>query len=203
MGSVWAECLDDKGEPFKSFTDFVEAPLPEGLRSTIEKLERYCFENQEVVPMIRAEIPPRQKLGTNQHTLGSDGIRPSDRNAGTGRVVTIARLKADPKHADLAARVVSGELSANAAATVPVAVTGFVNAARPHFTEDNQQRIVLMRPAKENGRVLPRPSARSIGPCAVLCLAGRTVPHVERRWGYSHWTRGTGWWARAPWGAGR
>src|ERR1019366_1135663 len=109
MGSVWAECLDDKGEPFKSFTDFVEAPLPEGLRSTIEKLERYCFENQEVVPMIRAEIPPRQKLGTNQHTLGSDGIRPSDRNAGTGRVVTIARLKADPKHADLAARVVSGE----------------------------------------------------------------------------------------------
>jgi hypothetical protein len=103
--------------------------------------------------------------GTNRYTSSADNIRA--KNAGIGRVVTIARLKAEPKHADLYAKVIAGTMSANKAAilagfrkptiTIQVTVDAWIAATRKHFTDEQRRAISQALAAPSAGT---SPSAR-------------------------------------------
>jgi hypothetical protein len=112
---VWKECQDKQGRPFASFEAFVTHKLWWGLESSIDDLLSYCRKAEEVQKLIREQISPIAAHG--EYGRG----RPKDRGVhhtsvrGTGNAAyTIARLRRD--RPDLAARVLSGELSPNAAA---------------------------------------------------------------------------------------
>ncbi len=114
------------GQPL-TFRQFIEAPYPVGIGSdveTIRKLTRFRSrwegvpEERESIDQMRREIErlllePVNTLGTNQHRVGGDNITPTAER-GTSREYTLRFLKRD--RPDLAERVISGELSANAAA---------------------------------------------------------------------------------------
>jgi hypothetical protein len=112
---VWKECQDKQGRPFASFEAFVTHKLWWGLESSIDDLLSYCRKAEEVQKLIREQISPIAAHG--DYGRG----RPKDRDnniiskrQGTDQTYTLARLRRD--RPDLAARVIAGELSANAAA---------------------------------------------------------------------------------------
>ena len=158
----------DDNDAAKNFIAFVKQRQPQGMGMEPEQLLKVVNDLKhphEVAPHNNPElkaqmtwmrqrvsellIAPRQKPGTNQYTSAADNVR--SKNAGNGRVVTIARLKADPKHADLYAKVIAGELSANAAAieagfrqrtvSVPITVDAWVAATRKHFSIEQRREI--------------------------------------------------------------
>jgi len=108
---AWADRCDKDGIPFASFEAFVTCKLWHGLESTIDDLIAYCRNHPEVQALIRGEVAGVGKRGTNQHTAGHGVTKSTD---GTTATYCLRRLKRD--NPELAERVVSGDLSAHAAA---------------------------------------------------------------------------------------
>ena len=114
---AWEKRLDENGKPFASFEALVSAPYWHGLESSVEDIRRICFKNEEALQAIDRIIPAaaEQEIGLGKpgpgrgHKTDSDTTR-LDR----GATYALRRLKRD--RPDLAERVMSGELSANAAA---------------------------------------------------------------------------------------
>jgi hypothetical protein len=111
----WAEHKDKNGKPFQSFEAFVSHRLWQGLESSIDDLLAYCRKRPDVQQLIRGAVGALAEHGVNQHSDGAGGYNiTSTPSRGTNQTYTLKRLKRD--HPELAARVVAGELSANAAA---------------------------------------------------------------------------------------
>jgi len=108
---AWADRCDKDGARFASFEAFVTCKLWHGLESTIDDLIAYCRNHPEVQALIRGEVgklkdKPGPSNGSN--ATNSDGDR--------GATYCLRRLKRD--NPELAERVVSGDLSAHAAAVL-------------------------------------------------------------------------------------
>lgn len=113
------------------FREFIEQPFPHGIGSTLPVLdklarlphhhEQHSREKREQMAVMRGELrlliddeqPEDGQHGTNQHSGLDISSPPPSGQGGTSRAYRLARLKRD--RADLAALVVSGELSTNAA----------------------------------------------------------------------------------------
>ena len=110
---LWAQRKDRDGNLFPSFEAFVTHILWQGLESNIDELLLYCRKHPEVAELIRREVgaaeeQPRTATGkfTRSDNVKTDG--------GNNPTYALRRLKRD--HPELAERVVSGEMSAHAAA---------------------------------------------------------------------------------------
>jgi hypothetical protein len=114
----------------------------------------------EALRLLRDKIPA---AAPHEETKGGRGKKSSDTVTGLrgmAEAYTLARLKRD--HAELAKRVVSGELSANAAAieagfrarTVQIRVTveGVARFIRKYFSEDQRRELAaeIVRGQREN-----------------------------------------------------
>lgn len=108
---LWAKRCDKNGELFLSFDAFVTAPLWHGLESSIDDLRLYCKKHPEVLQMVEAETEALPAHGGARAEQGNNVTLPKRGNAST---YTLKRLKRD--RPDLAERVISGVMSANAAA---------------------------------------------------------------------------------------
>ena len=121
---LWEQRQDKTGQTFKSFEDFVDHRLWQGLETTMDELLLICRKRPDVQTALRAEIEPISANGTNQHNQ-DEGVTLSPphehkknskpkKSRGNSTIYTIGRLKRD--RPDIAARVVSGDISANAGA---------------------------------------------------------------------------------------
>jgi hypothetical protein len=157
--------IEYKGSPFASFRTFVTAPSNYGLATTPEELrkiinlrhpqessaswrERAQWVRTEVERLLDEAIEPVSPNGANQHG-GLRGTKPLPFSDTGDRVV--ARLKRDDP--ELADRVISGEVSKNAAAkqkgwrkprivlTSPRSVASRI---RQHFTTDQIAELILL-----------------------------------------------------------
>jgi hypothetical protein len=124
----WERLRDVGGEPFGSFTAFVETPEPYGLgitRGDLGRLLALRHPREDIDPewrdrapelrrkvarLIGEDIAPAGQPGAHRSYSGTVGTLPERDTA----AATVARLKRDDPV--LAARVVSGEVTANAAA---------------------------------------------------------------------------------------
>jgi hypothetical protein len=110
---VWKErtvrATNETIPAFPSFRAFVETVLPDGLGAKLDLIERIIRDDPEVLEMFRS-ITTGQK-----HIHKTDGdnitIKPE---RGTSRPYILSRLKRS--NPELFAKVVAGEMSANAAA---------------------------------------------------------------------------------------
>jgi hypothetical protein len=107
----WQKQKDKSGNPFSSFESFVAHELWWGLESSIDDLLAYCRKRDDVQRLIKGEVGAAAKHGVNQHSGGGDNVTSS---RGNNPTYTLRRLKRD--RPDLAEKVISGDLSANAAA---------------------------------------------------------------------------------------
>ncbi len=128
---VWEKLTDKAGTPL-TFRQFIEAPYPVGVGSTLANIKLIITvesrneaqpEVAEALARMRRTVddlmdaPVESHGGDRRSPEYQDYIRtliPSPEHRGTTREYTIRRLKRD--RPDLAARVIGGELSANAAA---------------------------------------------------------------------------------------
>lgn len=125
---TWERLVDNHGAPFPTFTSFVEAREPGGLgfsKAELVKIlalrhphedsapwnERAEWLRKSAAGLLAAEVPAAAANGANQHS-GLSGTQPTQ--AAQDASAITARLKRDDP--ELAQRVVSGELTANAAA---------------------------------------------------------------------------------------
>lgn len=110
----WQKRTDKGGKPFASFEAFTTHRLWHGLETTIDDLRVHCRKHPEVERMILDEMEPGRKHGrpVKEDASSDKGSNPTFK--GRGATYTLKRLKRD--RPDLFARVVAGELSANAAA---------------------------------------------------------------------------------------
>lgn len=125
---TWERLLDNADKPFASFTAFVEAPEPGGLATTRQELvkllalrhphedgdvwrDRAPWLREQVARLLAEDVVPAGAPG-NPRNLGATKVKQED-HANSAEHIT-ARLKRDDP--DLAARVVAGEVTANAAA---------------------------------------------------------------------------------------
>lgn len=126
---TWERLRDNDDRPFRSFTAFVEAPEPGGLGTTAKELQKLLqlrhphedgFEWSKRAPWLREtvrtllaedvpEAAPNGAIGNGRSSRDTGATQESDTAA-----ATVARLKRDDP--DLAARVVAGEITPNAAA---------------------------------------------------------------------------------------
>lgn len=120
---AWKKRLDENGKPFASFEALVSAPYWHGLESSVEDIRRICFKNEEALQAIDRIIPaaaepgreleaPRDDKG--RYLSNGDNVTSGEEERGNSPTYALRRLKRD--RPDLAERVMSGELSANAAA---------------------------------------------------------------------------------------
>jgi hypothetical protein len=94
---------------FRSFAEFVCAPLPEGLGTDVRTIQNLCRDHTDAIEAIdRATANP---VGANQHL---DNIQTQPAPTGTSKDAAIRRLRKD--RPDLLAKVIEGEMSAHAAA---------------------------------------------------------------------------------------
>jgi len=105
----WQGRLDKHGKPFTSFEAFVMDRGLNGLATTLDDLRAFCRKRDDVRQLIDAEIGPAPDHVGRGHS--SDNVTP---NRGNNPTYALKRLKRD--RPDLAAKVIAGELSANAAA---------------------------------------------------------------------------------------
>lgn len=167
---TWERLVDNQGRPFRSFTAFVEAKQPGGLGTTKKELRkllelRHPHEDggewAERAPKLRADVATL--LGVDVQSAEHPG-RPTNERAtfisGQGRSDTAEKVTARLKRDDpeLAARVVSGEITPNAAArakgwrkprvviTSPASVAA---ALRKHFTADQLAELIRRLLAEE------------------------------------------------------
>jgi hypothetical protein len=122
---IWADRRDRQGVPFPTFESFVTSKLWWGLQSTVPDLLAFCRKAPDVQAMIRAEVEPAKthaEAGAKGGATAGRG-RPKKQavansnslsGSGTEATYTLRRLKRD--RPELAARVVAGEITANAAA---------------------------------------------------------------------------------------
>jgi hypothetical protein len=109
---------------YQYFEEFVEAPTPRGLETTMETLRNLCCKDDEV----RSELtkvtkrPDGNPIGNNQHTEDEEGtlynIQGSSKEkapTGTSKDAGLRRLSKD--RPDLHQKVVDGEMSVHAACT--------------------------------------------------------------------------------------
>ena len=108
---AWANRKDKNGKTFRSFESFATHILWQGLESSISDLLLYCRKHPEVAELIRREVGAAAEHGANQHRGGDSVATSSDDR---GATYALRRLKRD--HPELAEKVVSGKLSAHAAA---------------------------------------------------------------------------------------
>jgi hypothetical protein len=99
----------DDGAPFTSFREFVEYPLWFGLECPWDKLIRYCEDDAECRAMLLEQVRPVAKSGRPKK---GECYTPLDKGTSSERVV--AKLK--EQRPDLYDEVISGELTAHAAA---------------------------------------------------------------------------------------
>jgi hypothetical protein len=140
--NLWRGCLDKKGQPFPTFEAFANYKLWWGLESSIDDLLAFCRKAPDVQALIRAEVGAVAAHGANQHTQVGGDIIPSSSQRGTSATHTLRRLKRDAP--ELAAKVVAGKLTANAAAieagfrlrtiSVPLDPVRAAVALKRHFT---------------------------------------------------------------------
>ena len=119
---LWAE-RDKDGNPFTSFQAFAEHRLWQGLEIPMDRLMRYCEDDEEAIRLLKEELPEaggQGGTGANQFTkMGEadesrqDNIR-SANSYGTSAAHTLSRLKRD--HPEIAKEVIDGNLTANAGA---------------------------------------------------------------------------------------
>ena len=118
---LWADRTDKNGQPFASFQSFVEHRMWQGLELPMDRLLRYCEDDEEAVRLIKGEMQQAGKrgnpTGANQYTPAderkSDNIR-FPNSYGTSAGHTLSKLKRD--HPEIAKDVIDGKLSANAGA---------------------------------------------------------------------------------------
>lgn len=106
---LWEQRKNREGKEFESFEAFATHSLWQGLETNIADLLLFCRDKPEVRAMILNEVGKLQHHGTNQY----GGLR--NTNSSTDNATyALKRLKRD--RPDLAAKVIAGDLSANAAA---------------------------------------------------------------------------------------
>jgi len=149
---LWSSRTNKRGVPFATFEDFVVHPLWWGLESTIDDLLAYCRNAPEVQQLIRARISPAKSCQGQRTDLQHRDIvtKSRDDDRGNAATYTLARLKRD--RPDLAAEVVAGRLSANAAAiaagfrrktwTAPTDVELLAAAIAKRYTPDEVECLV-------------------------------------------------------------
>jgi len=111
---IWATQRNMNGELFGSFQEFVEHRLWEGLNTKIEDLIIFCRKDKEVVELIRREVPEIAAAGGKREAGQGDNVTLPREDRGNNPIYALRRLKRD--RPDLAEKVVTGEVSANAAA---------------------------------------------------------------------------------------
>lgn len=110
----WQNHTDKHGEPFKSFEAFATHPYWQGLESSIDDLRAYCRKHEKVARLIDAEVD-KQPTKAEAGAKGGRGKKAvCNTKSFAGATYILKRLKRD--RPDLFARVIAGELSANAAA---------------------------------------------------------------------------------------
>jgi hypothetical protein len=104
----------------KTLTEFVISPSPEGLGMTIEDLRRACAEDKELLDLVDQDIQTARPRGINQHTASKvgctdsvDAVTNTPHNESSQGI--LRRLRKD--NPELHAKVIDGEMTANAAAT--------------------------------------------------------------------------------------
>jgi hypothetical protein len=65
---IWADQLNMEGVPFRSFKEFVEHRLWEGLNTTIEDLIIFCRKEPDVVELILQEVPAAAEYGGDRRS---------------------------------------------------------------------------------------------------------------------------------------
>lgn len=108
---AWELRTDKAGRPFGSFEAFVAHPLWWGLESTVDDLIAYCRNAPEVQQQIRLEMG---KLPAHGEIGGGHSRDSNTTSDDRGATYALRRLKRDAP--ELAAQVIAGEISANAAA---------------------------------------------------------------------------------------
>lgn len=138
--------VERTGQPveFHSFVEFVKTPPLEGLGSDIKTLERLCLDDEDALTLLR-----KVQLHQGARTDLVDNINEVGRTSGTSKSYTADRLQR--KRPDLYKRVVSGELSTNAAAiqagfrtktiTVPLDVERAASTLARHFDLEELQAL--------------------------------------------------------------
>ncbi len=128
---TWEKVLDQHGKSFVGrFRVFVTTKAPFGLGVDLDQLEkvlelrhpkevipahkaRFDAMRREVRTLLKQEIPPAAQHGTNQHTEDG-GVRATNSSHSDRAETIVRRLKRDAP--ELAARVIAGEVTPNAAA---------------------------------------------------------------------------------------
>jgi hypothetical protein len=121
-GEKWRDLYDEHGKPIQSFTQFLEAPYPNGCGLQVEHVrkliqvpvlgEDVSAEARQKWNARRAVIRDAMTPALNKHGVkGKSGDSPLTSNTAAH---ALARLKRDAP--DLAEKVIHGDVSANAAA---------------------------------------------------------------------------------------
>jgi hypothetical protein len=123
-GEKWRDLYDEHGKPIQSFTQFLEAPYPNGCGLQVEhvrKLIQVPVLGEDVSAEAREKWDARRAVIRDAMTpaLNPNGVKgkPLDSNSlrrGESAAYALARLKRDAP--DLAEKVIHGDVSANAAA---------------------------------------------------------------------------------------
>lgn len=108
---LWADRVDRDGKPFQSFEAFATHILWQGLESSIDDLLIYCRKRPDVQALIRGEVGA--SLPQGRPPINGDNVTFKTQK-GNSPTYALKRLRRD--RPDLFQRVVSGEMSANAAA---------------------------------------------------------------------------------------
>lgn len=112
---LWAERCDRNGKPFANFEAFVTHILWQGLESSIDDLRIFCRKHPDVLKLVNGEVQPVAAHGGDRTSAAKQGDNITlKQSRGTNPTYALKRLKRD--RPDLAARVVAGELTPNAAA---------------------------------------------------------------------------------------
>ena len=112
---LWKHRTTKDGRAFVSFREFCEYKLWWGLECPYDRMRAYCEHNEEARRLLAEDLEPVAQHGANQHSAGVDNVKSSaEAKGGNATTYTLRRLKRD--RPDLAERVVSGDLSAHAAA---------------------------------------------------------------------------------------
>lgn len=146
---LWSERVDRNGKPFQSFEAFATHILWHGLESSIDDLLIYCRKRPDVQALIRGEVGA---ITAQVHDDKGRFTRSDIVTTGRGNSPTYALKRLRRDRPDLFQRVVSGELSANAAAveagfrrqtfTCPSNIEGAATAIVRRFGKDGAASLV-------------------------------------------------------------
>lgn len=113
---LWKHRTTKDGRAFASFREFCEYKLWWGLECPYDRMRAYCEHNEEARRLLAEELEPvaaHGEIGNGRGRVDNSNST-TESKGGTSQTYTLRRLKRD--RPDLAERVVSGDLSAHAAA---------------------------------------------------------------------------------------